>query len=202
MRPPPEPHRTQPPRRPAHRLGRFVLRLGLAALLLGLTAPAAAPDLESKLKGVFLLNFAKLVEWPASAFTDASSPVRIGILGDDPLGPVLEELLRGETARGRPVEMRRGTLAAELTGCHVVFLTEKRTAALRSQLAALAAHPILTVGDDDAFLSAGGMIQFVREGKNLRFQINPEVATAAGLKISARILALGKVSANTPAPKP
>ncbi len=41
---------------------------------------------EYLIKAGFIYNFAKLVEWPTSAFAQQDSPIVIGILGDDPFG--------------------------------------------------------------------------------------------------------------------
>ena len=66
----------------------------------------AARASEYQVKAVFLFNFAQFVDWPASAFPDATAPLVIGVLGDDPFGPYLDETVRGETVRGRPLETR------------------------------------------------------------------------------------------------
>ena len=59
--------------------------------------PAAAqqqPRVEEyELKAIFISNFLKYVEWPETAFADAESPIVVGIQGDDPFGPVLDELI-------------------------------------------------------------------------------------------------------------
>ncbi len=65
-----------------------------------------APDPEYQLKAVFLFNFAQFVEWPASAFPNAETPLVIGILGEDPFGAYLDETVRGETVNDRPLVVR------------------------------------------------------------------------------------------------
>ncbi|MCC6232307.1 MAG: YfiR family protein [Verrucomicrobiales bacterium] len=179
------------------RAGMLLSMIALASPGTSVAAATPAQNLESKLKGVFLLNFAKLVEWPATAFGNANTPVRIGILGEDPFGDVLDELFRGETARGRPLEVKRAATTDRLTDCHIVFLSVVDEAQLRAWLGSFAGRPVLTVGDQEGFIEAGGMLQFVREGKNLRFQIHADLAATSGLKVSSRILALGKVTSGS-----
>ncbi len=91
---------SSPPRLP-------VALLLLAGLLLCLTSPLSlqaqpAPSREYQVKAVFLFNFLQFVEWPPAAFPDANSPVRIGILGDDPFGPALDEAVKNEAVSKRP----------------------------------------------------------------------------------------------------
>src|SRR5207245_8335479 len=40
---------------------------------------------EYLIKAGFIFNFAKFVEWPATAFAQPDSPIVIGILGTDPI---------------------------------------------------------------------------------------------------------------------
>jgi hypothetical protein len=48
----------------------------------------------------------------------------------------------------------------------------------------------LTVGDTDRFVETGGMINFVKEGKKIRFEINEAAAKRAGLRVSSKLLSL------------
>ncbi len=67
---------------------------------------AAAPVSEFQLKAVFLFNFAQFVEWPAAALPRAGAPFVIGVLGKDPFGPILDEVVQGETVNGHPLRHR------------------------------------------------------------------------------------------------
>ena len=84
----------------------------IAAALLALVggarprAGAAAPT-EYQVKAVFLFNFSQFVDWPPASFADGRSPLVIGVLGRDPFGATLDEIVRGETVNGRPLVVRR-----------------------------------------------------------------------------------------------
>jgi len=52
---------------------------------------------------------------------------------------------------------------------------------------------VLTVGEMDQFATRGGMIQFSLEEKQVRFDINLEEASQAGLKISSRLFILSRI---------
>jgi hypothetical protein len=51
---------------------------------------------------------------------------------------------------------------------------------------------ILTVGETEDFLSAGGVIDFNVQGDNLQFEVNLSAADEAHLKMSSRMLALAR----------
>jgi hypothetical protein len=54
------------------------------------------------------------------------------------------------------------------------------------------------VGEDDAFLRQGGMINLVREHGSIHFEINPEALDGSHIRFSAKILALGKAGYESP----
>jgi hypothetical protein len=52
---------------------------------------------------------------------------------------------------------------------------------------------VLTVGDTEGFAERGGIINLVKDGNRLSFEINPEAAQRAGLVMSSKLLFLGKI---------
>ena len=52
--------------------------------------------------------------------------------------------------------------------------------------------PVLTIGESEEFLDLGGMINFVLEDTQLRFEINTESAEKVKLVISSKLLRLAK----------
>src|SRR5258706_14766731 len=73
---------------------------------------------EYQLKAVFLFNFAQFVDWQPAA---GQTPLRIGILGDDPFGTFLDETVRGERVGVRPIEIRRYHQVADVDTCNILF---------------------------------------------------------------------------------
>ena len=174
------------------RIGRHLAIGGLA--LLALLAPAigvaatAPPSAEYQIKAVFLFNFTQFVDGPAPAFADPKTPLVIGILGEDPFGSYLDELVQGEKVGGRPMIIRRFRRGEAIDTCHILFIGRTETAHSNQTMLSLRGRSILTVGDADAFSRQGGMVRFVTEGGKIRLRINVEAAKAGGLTISSKIL--------------
>lgn len=166
-----------------------LLLFGSAASLTSAFAEAA-PRIsdEYRVKAAFLFNFAQFVEWPASAFPNGDSPFVIGILGEDPFGSYLDDLVRGETVGHRPLLIRRCHDLREASGCHILFVSRSETASLGGVLEELKHRAILTISDVDAFNRYGGMVRFVMENGKIRLRINLDSAKAAHLTISSKIL--------------
>jgi hypothetical protein len=150
----------------------------------------AQTDLEYQVKAAFLLNFAKFVEWPSSAFADSDSPVAICILGKDPFGRTIDDLVQGEEANGRKLIVRRMIQLPAPQSCQVVFI-EASAKDLAKTLSGLG-RGVLTVGEGGSFLRDGGIIAFVIENRRVRFDINQTAAEGAALKLSSKLLSVAR----------
>jgi hypothetical protein len=159
-----------------------------------LNAPAQIqPPSEYQVKAVFLYNFAKFVEWPPEAFADASAPVILGIIGDDPFGAVLDRTIKGKTVNGRALLVKRAKQVRDLKGCHIVFISASERERLAQILEALSRSSVLTIGETERFVHLGGIINFIIEANKVHFEINVDVARRAQLKISSKLLTLAKL---------
>lgn len=165
----------------------------LAALLLlagGRSAGAQRPLVTSEyaVKAAFLYNFAKFVEWPATAFRGPRDPMTLCILGEDPFGGELDQTVDGKTALGRPIVVRRFARPAGLEECRILFVSASEGPRFEQVLAAVGGRAVLTVGEEEVFGRAGGIISFVVRQDRVRFQIDRAAAARAGLNISSRLL--------------
>jgi hypothetical protein len=151
----------------------------------------ALPPTEQEVKAAYLYNFAKYVEWPTSAAPEPQWV--IGVLGDAEFGGVLEKMLSGKSVRERPVVARRLQDPQEAAQVHILFIAAAEEPRLPAILKSLEASRALTVSDIDGFAEKGGMIGFRMDGKKVRFDISPQAATRAGLRISSQLLALARV---------
>jgi len=143
---------------------------------------------EYQIKAAFIFNFAKFVEWPAAALPKSTSPIIIGVLGENPFRDNLEKTIHNKTVDDHPLLVKLFRSVAEATNCHILFISSPEAPRLPQILKTLQGASILTVGEMDRFTENGGMINFVFDGNKIRFKINNEVATRAGLKISSKLL--------------
>lgn len=157
----------------------------LIMAILSCVAPAA--EVEYQVKGVFLFQFTKFMEWPAEAFANPDAPIVIAILGDDPFGRGLDEAIKNEKSQGRRLEIRRIRRVEDARGCHVLFVSRSENRRLTEILNQLKGSAVLTVGEDAGFARRGGIIEFVLVEGKVRFAINLAAEKQAGLKISSEI---------------
>lgn len=175
-----------------HTWRRACVWCALVVSLFSATLPASAangaPAGEYQIKAVFLFNFAQFAEWPARSFADETAPIVIGILGDDPFGHYLDELVKDEKVGERPIVVRRHKDVTAIDGCHILFVSQSESSRLDKIIANLKGRSVLTISDADAFTRLGGMVRFAMDGGKVRLRINVEAAKACGLTISSKIL--------------
>jgi len=176
-----------------------MLALRVLALLVALGAGAAAqastPSREYQVKAAFLFNFAQFVDWPASAFAEDNAPLTICVLGDDPFGSYLDELVRGEQVNNRRLTVQRFRAAEDVKGCQVLFVSRSESKHLDKALASGKGMDALTVSDVDGFAERGGIIQLATESGKIRLKINLTSAKASNLVISSKLLRSAEIVA-------
>ena len=156
----------------------------------GTVLAAATP---AQVEAVFLFNFTQFVEWPPQAFADSTAPIIIGVLGADPFGATLDEVVRGEVVNGHPLIVHRAQRIEELKDCQILFLSRSERAHFGPVLAKLKGRNVLTVSDLDEFANEGGMICFVLVDNKVRLRVNLEAAKAAGLTLSSKLLRFAQI---------
>lgn len=109
-----------------------LLSLGLIWLLLvgGHSHAQESPPTEYQIKAAFLFNFAKFVEWPPAAFPAGTSPIVIGILGENPFHDDLARMVRSKTVDGRTLEVKTLHSLADAANCHMLFISTSESARL------------------------------------------------------------------------
>ena len=163
---------------------------------------------EYDVKAAFLYNFIKFTDWPENKPAEPNKII-IGILGQDQFGnsfdSVQNKLLQDKMLvikrYGKFVNLCKdsnGNTAnpcakqEDLKKCHVLFICKSETPQLKQIFEAISAGSVLTVGECDEFLDAGGMINFILHDKKVAFEINTAATKNAEIQINSRVLRLAK----------
>lgn len=172
-------------------MGAKIALLVLAGALIGALV-ADPPAEEYRVKGAFLLNFAKFVEWPPQAFKAPRDPIAICILGANPFSPALDAAAHEITVDGRGVAIRQIADPQQARQCQMVFLSGSERKRLRGLFEAVQGGNVLTVGESEGFIAGGGVIELRMDDSRVRMEISEAAAKRAGLHISAKLLSLSQ----------
>jgi len=160
-------------------------------------AAQPSPATDYQVKATFLYNFARYAEWPATSFADGTASFNICVLGEDPFGRALNDIVEGEAINGRKLVAKRLSRVNQALKCQILFVSSSEENRLEQILTALDGKSIMTVGDMPGFAERGGMINFRLEGTKVRFDINPDAARRAALTLSAQLLKLARIVRGT-----
>jgi hypothetical protein len=165
-----------------------------SAALAAAAVSSPPPPQEYEVKAAFLYHFAHLVDWPAPDV--AGEPFVIAVVGSDPFGATLDEVLAGKSVRGQPVRVQRHAGAAQIgeEPVHILFVGGGGDEHVRRALGAVGGRPVLTVGEAPRFAERGGMIGFrvTPEGR-VAFDINLRRAEQSGLRMRSQLLKLAHI---------
>ena len=160
----------------------------VAPVLAALPAARATPQAtEAGVKAAYLVKFLSYVEWPAGSLASPQTPQVIGVLGADAVLAELQQVLASRPAGARPLRARRLVPGAPLDGVHVLHVGHGKLPPPQP-----AGRPLLVVSDVPEGLPEGSALNFITMGRRVRFEAAPQVAERAGLKLSARLLAVAE----------
>jgi hypothetical protein len=176
----------------------MLFRVGAIFVLASRLSAGVNPEQmdEYRVKAAFLYNFAKFVDWPEEAFRNAGEPFSVCILGADPFGRALDEVVAGKAIAGRPLAVRRIPDAHQSAGCHILFVSPSAGKQVLPVLAAAKQCGILTVGEAGSSGSEGMVINFILASGKVRFEINVAAAADQKLRVSSRLLSLATTIRN------
>ena len=164
-------------------------------------ADAQGPPSEFEIQAVYLVKFIQFVDWPASAFPAEDSPLVVGVLGSDPFGGALDDMVKGEVVKQHRVVVRRFRSLREYKDSkdvQVLYVSASEKSHLRNIVDSLRDRSVLTTSDLGDFSSQGGIVRFFIENKKVHFCINIDAAKRANLQISSKLLQLAEVVHDPP----
>ena len=155
---------------------------------------------ESEVKAVFLFNLTKFIVWPEEINDGAKTQFSIAILGTDPFGRNLDQVILSETVKGRRIGIRHYQKQEEVQWQEIdlLFIGGEMLDNLPDMRLAARRSGVLTVGDATGFCHAGGMVNLLTVDSRVKIEINLEEAKKSDFAVSSQLLRLaGIVTAGT-----
>lgn len=174
------------------------IALALAGGLFGSLHVAAAPSIADKrvaqIKAACVYHLTHMLTWPEGRFADANTPLRVAFVGTDEYGLVghFAQSIKTAPAHTKRIELLRFERLSEapeaLARCHLVFFLGQAGDQRASFLAELATAGVVTVGESDTFLKAGGAIAFLIKRQRLGIWVDKVRLESTHVTTSAEFL--------------
>ncbi len=149
---------------------------------------------EYEVKAAYIYYFAKFIEWSPEAFVSKSTPLTIGIIGDDEFGRLLGNIVKNKTIQDRPIAVRPVKTPADFRTCHMVFVSSSEQKRFRQIADSLQGTAILTITEAEEGSSVRGIMNLFVEGGKVQFEVDMSAAEKANLRISSKLLRLARGS--------
>ena len=130
------------------------------------------------------------IEIALGAHADIEADRLARAMGESGLDDALNAL-KGKTAQGREVVVKRDVKLEQVSYCHIVYVSSSEKARI-SKILTEAGKGVLTVSDLPAFTDAGGIIGLTVSDNKVGFDVNLAAAQQADLKISAQLLKVAR----------
>jgi hypothetical protein len=169
---------------------------GVILLLTGFISAQEKPasnSTEYQLKAVFLYNFTRFIDWPENAFHSVDAPFVIGIVGDNPFGNYLQEVVNNDSVGLHPIIIKYFSKPEKVADCHLLFINSNDPEQIKSVLNITSGKSILTVNDTPNFSRWGGHVQFYNQQNRIKLQINASATKDAHLTVSSKLLNLARI---------
>ncbi len=135
-------------------------------------------------QSMFIYNFSRLIEWPASY---KSGEFVIGVLGNSTVFDELETFTASKKVGNQDISVVRFRDPAEITNCHILFVSFGKSNKMGEVLTKVGNRSTLIIGEKNGLVSSGAAINFVIEQDKLKFELKVDHAKSNGLKVSSSL---------------
>lgn len=156
-----------------------------AFILMGLNANAQT---NYKIHSLFVFKFTQYIEWPA-----ATGDFVIAVVGNSPILVELEAIAATKKVGTRTIIVKKMSASADLSACHMVFISEGQSSALASVSGKLQGKNILIISETNGGAKKGAGINFVIVDDKMKFELNKGAIEKQGLKVSGDLTKLAIV---------
>lgn len=163
----------------------IILSLQFYSFLLG----DEISDREYQIKTAYLYNFTKFIEWPDNTYQENDSNFIIGVYKDPEFAGILHTL-DGKITQGKKIQVIQIEALYKLPAMHILYCANTNKQEMKQMLSIIRGQAVLTVGENEKFLSLGGIINFKKRKNKMQFAINNEAAIQSKIKISSKLLGL------------
>ncbi|WP_109486688.1 YfiR family protein [Occallatibacter savannae] len=155
------------------------------------SAQEPMPD-ELQVRAAIVVNLVRFITFKSNR-DEMHGPLHICLLGYDQQSSALENYLSAHSVDGRPFQVRRVSSSERFDECQVLYMSSTERHHFDGLYASLIEAGVLTISDDPAFATSGGIIGLPVIGDRIEIQINLACAEQSGIAISSRLLGVAKV---------
>lgn len=143
---------------------------------------------SEKFKALFMYNFTKYIEWPA---TVRQGDFVIGILGASPMAKELEIIAGKQKVGSQNIMVKTFNSIDEIGNCHILYVPASKSSSLAQIIEKLSGKSVLVVTDKEGLASQGACINYVQDGDRIKYELNKKNIEKRGMVVNSALVTLG-----------
>jgi hypothetical protein len=149
-------------------------------------SPDQSEEANAKIKTIYIYNFTKYIEWPAS-YKEGNFVV--GVLGTStPLVSELNKMATSKTVGTQKFEIKSVSTPADCAKCHIVYILSDNSSQLNDVLGKLKGKSALIVTDKSGLATKGSGINFFVDGNKQKIELNRSNIEKYKLKVASTLV--------------
>lgn len=153
-------------------------------------ADCEAQTADYSIHANIVYRFTKYIDWPENKKTE---DFVIGVVGNSPIFDELTSLTKNKHVGKQPIVLKRFSANARSFPCHILFISERESGALKKISEITTGKPLLIVSENTGLISRGSCINFIIVGDRLKLEFSKINLEKRNLNIASELLSLGTV---------
>ncbi|QHT69496.1 YfiR family protein [Rhodocytophaga rosea] len=153
-------------------------------LLAGFQFQLSAQTQDYKFHSIFIYNFTKYIQWPAS---QQSGDFVIAVIGNSPIAAELEKITSNKVVGSQKIVVKRFKSVSEISDCHILYLPSSGSGNFDEIQGKLRGKSTLVITEKTGMAQKGSGINFVMQDNKWKFELNESATQSAGLKVSKEL---------------
>ena len=140
-----------------------------------------------KIQAMFIYNFTKLIDWPASYKT---GDFVIGVLGGGPILNEIQNLAASKKVGTQKIKAIVYPNVGAIGKCNILFIPASQSGSFGAPNAATAGKGTLVITEQEGMGKKGACINFVVRNNKQAFELNQSTMASHQLKVSSQLIKL------------
>ncbi len=145
---------------------------------------------EDKFKALYMYNFTKYLEWPASK---QSGDFIIGVYGSSPIIGELEIISQKSKIGNRNLVVKKIATPDEMEGCNIAYFPTDKSSKAAELYMKFSGSGVVLITDKPGMAKEISCINYIMKDGKQQFEINKSNIEKQGVKVNSVLMTLGIV---------
>jgi hypothetical protein len=143
---------------------------------------------SEKFKALFMYNFTKYIEWPA---TVRQGDFIIAVLGNSPMTKELEIIAGKQKVGAQNILVKTFNSIDDINYCHILYVPTSKSSSIAQIIEKLSGKSILIITDKEGLATQGACINYVSDGDRIKYELNKKNIEKRGMIVNSALVTLG-----------